>query len=150
MMRMVARMTSLRSWVFTRQLDSLCHSPDTVFILQPSVSTHDPKRATKVTLKAVLLLSGVLSIVFLVSFTFSEEGIAELRRARGRVESLRVEIQHLEQENARLVREVESINRSTFAVERIARQDLGMAKPGEIIYMLPDGAAEVQNPQVRR
>jgi len=143
-------MTSLRAWVFTRQLDSLCHSPDTVFILQPSVSTHDPKRATKVTLKAVLLLSGVLSIVFLVSFTFSEEGIAELRRARGRVESLRVEIQHLEQENARLVREVESINRSTFAVERIARQDLGMAKPGEIIYMLPDGAAEVQNPQVRR
>ncbi|HXI14645.1 MAG TPA: septum formation initiator family protein [Thermoanaerobaculia bacterium] len=117
--------------------------------MQPSVSTHDPKKATKVTLKAVLLLSGVLSIVFLVSFVFSEEGIAELRRARGRVESLRSEIHHLEQENGRLTREIESINRSTFAVERIARQDLGMAKPGEIVYMLPDRADLLASHPVR-
>lgn len=108
-----------------------------MIILQSPVSTHDPRRATKVTLKAVLLLSGVLSVVFLISFVFSEEGISELRRARGRVSALRSDIARLDQENARLVREIDSVHRSTFAVERIARQDLGMARSGEVIYMLP-------------
>jgi cell division protein FtsB len=29
------------------------------------------------------------------------------------------------------------VKKSTYAVERIAREDLGMSKKGEVIYMLP-------------
>jgi hypothetical protein len=29
------------------------------------------------------------------------------------------------------------VKKSTFAVERIAREDLSMSKKGEIVYMLP-------------
>ena len=42
--------------------------------MQGPVSTHDSRRATQVTLKAVVLLSGVLTLVFLVSFFFSDRG----------------------------------------------------------------------------
>ena len=100
------------------------------------------------TLKAVLLLSGVLTVVFLISFVFSEEGIAELRRSRERVDSLKTDIARLEAENARLTREIESLKRSTFAVERIARQDLGMSKPGEVVYMLPADGGQGSGPAV--
>ncbi len=100
------------------------------------VSTRDTRRATQVTLKAVTLLSGVLTIVFLVSFFFSDRGIAELQHARHRVNDLRTDIARLETDNARLRNEVESARRSTFAVEKIAREDLGMARTGERIYML--------------
>ncbi len=100
------------------------------------VSTRDTRRATQVTLKAVTLLSGVLTIVFLVSFFFSDRGIAELQHARHRVNDLRTDIARLESDNARLRSEVESARRSTFAVEKIAREDLGMARTGERIYML--------------
>lgn len=101
------------------------------------VSTHDSRRATQVTLKAVILLSGVLTVVFLVSFFFSDRGIAELQHARRRVGDLRSDITKLQAENARLRSEIESARHSTFAVEKIAREDLGLSKKGEVVYMLP-------------
>src|SRR4051812_1873932 len=97
------------------------------------VSTHDSRRATQVTLKAVILLSGVLTVVFLVSFFFSDRGIAELQHARHRVADLRADITKLQTENARLRGEIESARHSTFAVEKIAREDLGLSKKGEVV-----------------
>ena len=101
-------------------------------------SARNPAPTTRVTIRAVVLLSGVLTIVFLVSFMFSEEGIAELRDARMRVDGLRTEVERLQRENDELQREIESLRASNFAVEKIAREDLGMSRPGELIYMLPD------------
>jgi cell division protein FtsL len=97
----------------------------------------DPRKAAKATIRIVFLLSAVLTLVFLISFVFSEEGISELQRARRRVDDLQTQLAQMEVENARLRREIESLKRSTFAVERIAREDLGMSKPGEIVYMFP-------------
>ena len=103
----------------------------------PAVSTHDPRRATQVTLRVVALLSSVLTVIFLFSFVFSDRGIAELQQARKRVGDLHTNIQQLQSENARLRAEIDSVKRSTYAVERIAREDLGMSKQGEVVYMLP-------------
>ena len=103
----------------------------------PSVSTHDSRRATHVTLKAVILLSGVLTVVFFISFFFSDRGLPELQHARARVANLHAQIDRIEAENARLRAEIESVKKSTYAVERIAREDLGMSRKGEVVYMLP-------------
>jgi cell division protein FtsB len=103
----------------------------------PSVSTHDTRRATQVTLKFVGLLSAVLTLVFLISFVFSDRGLPELQHARTRVAQLRADIARLEADNARLRSEIDSVKKSTYAVERIAREDLGMSKKGETVYMLP-------------
>ena len=103
----------------------------------PSVSTHDARRATQVTLKVVILLASVLFVVFAISFVFSDRGLPELQHARTRVSGLRTNIQRLETENARLRAEIESVKKSSYAIERIAREDLGMSKKGEIVYMLP-------------
>lgn len=88
------------------------------------------------TLKAVVLLASVLSIVFAISFFFSDRGLHELQHARARVATLRADIERLESENARLRAEIDSVKRSSYAIERIAREDLGMSKPGETVYML--------------
>jgi cell division protein FtsB len=103
----------------------------------PSVSTHDARRATNVTLKFVGLLSTVLTLVFFISFVFSDRGLPELQHARNRVADLRKDIARLETENLRLRAEIESVKKSSYAIERIAREDLGMSKKGETVYMLP-------------
>lgn len=103
----------------------------------PSVSIHDSRRATQVTLKAVVLLASVLSVVFFVSFLFSDRGLPELQHARTRVATLHENIERLEKENSRLRAEIESVKKSSYAVERIAREDLGMSRSGEVVYMLP-------------
>ena len=97
-------------------------------------------------MKVVILLSSVLTIVFLISFFFSEQGISESHRSRKRVDDLRAEIKKLEAENQRLKAEIESLKKSTFVVERIAREDLGMSKPGETVYMLPPEKAQPKKP----
>jgi cell division protein FtsB len=103
----------------------------------PSVSTHDSRRATQVTFKAVILLSGALFLVFTVSFFFSDRGLPELQHSRTRVATLRKDIAQIEAENARLRAEIRSVKQSSYAVERIAREDLGMSRKGETVYMLP-------------
>ncbi len=103
----------------------------------PAVSTRDSRRATQVTLRVVILLSGVLTIVFLISFFYSDRGIVELQQARVRVAQLRSDIKRLETENARIRAEIDSVRKSSYAVERIAREDLGMSRKGEVVYMLP-------------
>ena len=94
-------------------------------------------RDSKVTFRALLLIGGVLSIVLGVSIFFSNRGIAELQQARKRVAELQADITRLETENARLRSEIDSVKKSSYAVERIAREELGMSKKGEVIYVLP-------------
>lgn len=103
----------------------------------PSVTVHESRRATQVTLKAVVLLASVVSVVFFISFVFSDRGLPELQHARTRVAALRSDISRLENSNERLRAEIESVKRSSYAIERIAREDLGMARKGETVYMLP-------------
>lgn len=108
-------------------------------MVKPAVSIRDPGRAARVTLRVVLLVSAVLTIVFLVSFVFSEEGISELDRSRRNVQRLEEQIRQLEAENAQLRQRLRTLDESTFPIEKIAREDLGMAKEGETVYVLEDG-----------
>ncbi len=103
----------------------------------PSVSVHESRRVTQVTLKVVVLLASVLFGVFAISFIFSDRGLPELQHARTRVDALQADIGKLETENARLRAEIESVRKSSYAIERIAREDLGMSRSGEVTYMLP-------------
>jgi cell division protein FtsL len=106
--------------------------------MPPSVSTHDARRSASVTLRAVGLLSFVLVVIFVILFVSTDSrGYPELQRARKRVDDLKADIKRLDNDNTRLRNEIESVKKSTFAVERIAREDLGMSKQGEVIYVLP-------------
>jgi cell division protein FtsB len=101
-----------------------------------AVSTHDPRRTAHGVLKAGMFILSVFALVAIVSF-FRNTGIGELQIARKRVTQLHADIARAENENARLRGEIESVKRSTYAVERIAREELGMSRKGEIVYMLP-------------
>ena len=94
-------------------------------------------RDSRVTLRAFTLVAAVLALVLGLSFFFSNRGIAQLQQARKRVADLHADITRLQKENARLRGEIERAKKSTYAVERIAREDLGMSKKGEVVYMLP-------------
>src|SRR5262249_20132798 len=100
-------------------------------------ATRDPRRATQVTLKAVVGLTGVVTVLAILSLFFSARPASELQQSRQRVAALHAEIVRLQNENAQLRAEIDSIHKSTYAVERIAREDLGMSKKGEVVYMLP-------------
>ena len=92
---------------------------------------------TQTAIRIVIVISGALVLLFCIFLFRDRGGIGELQQARQRVDTLQSEIKRLEAENARLRAEVQSAKKSTYAVERIAREDLGMSKKGEVVYMLP-------------
>jgi cell division protein FtsL len=105
--------------------------------MHPAVSTRAPRRAAQAIRRIAVILVALLIIGGIASLFVTGRATSELQQSRKRVESLHAEIRQLKLENARLRAEIDSVKKSTYAVERIAREDLGMSKRGELIYLLP-------------
>jgi cell division protein FtsB len=85
--------------------------------------------------KKVLLGAGaVLAVYLLVTFVLGEMGMVKYYRMKTQYNSLFDEIAALKQDNAKLSREVHALKTDHACIERIARDNLGLARPGEIVY----------------
>jgi cell division protein FtsB len=76
-------------------------------------------------------------IALLVHEMFGQRGILALRRQEKEMQSLRQQIRQLEQENEQLNNKIKALQSDPKAIERLAREQMHMARPGEIIYALP-------------
>ena len=76
----------------------------------------------------------LLSIYLLVSFVFGEMGVVKYSRMKLQYGAMANDIASLKLANAKLVHEVHSLKSDPAYLERIARDKLGLARPGEIVY----------------
>jgi cell division protein FtsB len=67
-----------------------------------------------------------------------KHGLSAWRQQQVQDRQLRQQIQDLQQENGRLREHVERLKSDPNAIEHEAREQLHYAKPGEIIYRLPE------------
>ena len=67
-------------------------------------------------------------------------GWVAYRNKKAENRELQQEIRKLQGENAELERRVEALKNDPRAIEREAREQLRYAKPGEIIYVMPENA----------
>lgn len=86
--------------------------------------------------KAVTLGSLIALMALVVGSFFGDRGILRMVAQRERADSLRREIEQLRNENARLAFEVLALKSDPRAIERIAREELGLARPGETVFLL--------------
>jgi cell division protein FtsB len=83
---------------------------------------------------------GLALFALLVHDIFGAHGFIAMRRTQKEIEQVRQQIGKLNDENKSLTDEVTSLKTDPKAIERIAREDMGLARPGELIYRLPDSA----------
>ena len=76
----------------------------------------------------------------LVHDIFGAHGFIAMRRTQKEIDRVREQIGKLNNENKSLSSQVNSLKTDPKAIERIAREEMGLARPGEIIYKLPDSA----------
>ena len=93
------------------------------------------------------LVGAVLAVV-LGTAVFGENGILHLRRLRAEVEALHRDVQALEVENERLTRAIGELRTDPAAVERIAREELGLVRPGERVLRFPRSSPPPAAPAV--
>lgn len=87
---------------------------------------------------------GLLALV--VHTIFSEGGYLDLRRRRATYEQLQQEVERLEKENRELTGEIQALKEDPAAIERVAREKLKMARPGETVITLPPKDGKKENP----
>jgi cell division protein FtsB len=81
---------------------------------------------------------GVALFALLVHDIFGTHGFIAMRRTQKEIEQIRDEIGRINNENKSLADQVNSLKTDPKAIERIAREEMGLARPGELIYKLPD------------
>ena len=88
--------------------------------------------------KAALLASVLAIIALVVGSLFGDRGILQLMAQRQRSLELAREIEDIRAENLRLAAEIHALRTDPHAIERIAREQLGLARPGETVFLIKD------------
>jgi cell division protein FtsB len=83
----------------------------------------------------LLLLVGAVLLLYQLS---GYEALVGLRDVWTQVAAMRSKIDSLREENTRIESEIKELAPDGNEVERIARQDLGWAEPGEIVIKVPE------------
>jgi cell division protein FtsL len=68
---------------------------------------------------------------------FGLHGVLAMRRAQHEAAREQQEIDRINQENVQLQKHVNSLKTDPQAIERIAREQMGLARPGEYIFKIP-------------
>ena len=93
-----------------------------------------------------LRLAGILLLVLVVASIAGNRGLVHLYHMQQTRTALEREIEQLSAANAALAEEVRALRNDPGRVEAIAREDLGLVKPGELVYEFR-AAAPPERPQ---
>jgi cell division protein FtsB len=86
------------------------------------------------------LISLVVSSLLLFGLLFSDRRVFELADARAKNRQLDAEIAQKEHENRELQAQVEAASKHEFPAERIAREELQLVGPSDLVILYPSGS----------
>jgi cell division protein FtsB len=87
-----------------------------------------------------MLASVIALLALVVGSLFGDRGILHLVSEREKADRLAREVEELRSENARLAAEIEALASDPLAIERLAREELGLAAPGETVFVIREDA----------
>jgi cell division protein FtsB len=87
--------------------------------------------------RALRLGFWVLAGSLLFNLMLGDMGVVQGLRQRRVAARLRAEVAALQSENDALSADVKALNSDPFRIEALAREDIGLARPGEIIFLFP-------------
>ncbi|PYT80529.1 MAG: hypothetical protein DMG40_12285 [Acidobacteria bacterium] len=94
-------------------------------------------------------LLGLLLFALVVHDIFGTHGYLAMRRTGQEIEKVNADIQRLNKENVRLEEEVKELKSDPRKIEKIARDELGLARPGEVIIKIPQSQQLPQDPAAK-
>jgi cell division protein FtsL len=83
------------------------------------------------------LLLGLLVVVLVVHDIFGTHGYLAMRRTESEIKKVLADLEQLNKENLELAQEVKELKTDPRKIENIARDELGLARPGEVIIKIP-------------
>jgi len=84
---------------------------------------------------------GLLMVLLLMDNIFGTHGYLAMRRTQKEIAALKKDLQRLSDENQQLAEQVKALKSDPQLIEKIARDELGLARPGEVIIRIPQQPA---------
>src|SRR5919109_4391718 len=89
-------------------------------------------------LTLVLIVSSLFLLAMMALTVWGDRGLLAMWRMQHELDRLVREIEIVEQKNATLAREVQRLRSDLGYIEKIAREELGLVRPGEIVFEFAD------------
>lgn len=83
--------------------------------------------------------------LLLLQDVFGTHGLVAMRHSQQQAAAAQKEIDQLNQENLDMQNRVKSLKSDPAAIERIAREEMGLARPGEYIFKIPPKTDDTSN-----
>jgi cell division protein FtsB len=118
---------------------------------RPNEPDPDVELRLKLRRRAARLLFYVVFIAGAIAALVGERGLVDLVRLSNERDRVRVELEEQRAKVAEHRRAVEELKGDSMAKERIAREQLGLVRPGETVFLLPKedrGVVPEQDPPV--
>ncbi len=84
--------------------------------------------------------------LLLIQDVFGTHGILAMRRAQQEAASVRKEIDRINEENRQLQDNVKALKTDPQAIEKIAREEMGLARPDEYTFKIPPKPGDATAP----
>jgi cell division protein FtsB len=84
------------------------------------------------------LLLIFVTLVLIVDALIGEKGLMQSMNAQRQYRQLQDSLDELRRENASLREEMRRLNEDPDTIESLARKDLGLIRPGEVVFILKD------------
>ncbi len=87
--------------------------------------------------KHLRTLLGILAVVLLMDNIFGTHGLLAMRRMQREIAAVKKDLERMSEENRQLGQQVRELKSDPQLIEKIARDELGLARPGEVIIKIP-------------
>jgi cell division protein FtsB len=96
--------------------------------------------------KTFQLLLVFVTLVLVINALVGDRGLTETLRARRQHHDLVASIDRLKGENAQLRDQARRLRSDPAAIEALARRELGLIRPGELLFIIKDARGAKPNP----
>jgi cell division protein FtsB len=95
---------------------------------------------------AAFFVSLAVSALLLGGLFATDRRVMELRKAKVELKELDHKIAEARAENVRLNAAIEAANREEFPAEKVAREELNLVNPEDLVLLYPSGSLSAEKP----
>jgi cell division protein FtsB len=100
-------------------------------------ATPIPPAKTPLGRRIVIFVCAIAAVALLIMTATGDRGYLESRRRRAAYTGLQQEVEKMNADNAALLAQITALKKQPYVIEKLAREELGYARPGEVIYLFP-------------
>ena len=91
-----------------------------------------------VIVRIALAVFGLLTVAMLLLAVFNEKGALQVHTQASKLAALEADIAKLDAENKQLTSDIQALRTDPTTIEKYAREELKLVKPGEIVLVTPE------------